>query len=219
MRRLANTVGVSATAIYHYFESKEAMLWKLRIRVAEKLNDRIRAIDSRLSPHEYLGELGMHYLGFALENPNLYRLLFESPFADHLKAEDHPVLYFTYLAARGALEKAVTDVASALGAPAGGAAHAASAPGTPAGGAAAPGAPAQGAPARPDPRHEAMMGWMMLHGFCSLMISGMLPPAEGMTRESLKDLFMHYYAGGGPKHRADGNNRKKNSCQRVDKIS
>ena len=52
----------------------------------------------------------------------------------------------------------------------------------------------------PDPRHEAMMGWMMLHGFCSLMISGMLPPAEGMTRESLKDLFMHYYAGGGPKH-------------------
>ena len=27
------------------------------------------------------------------------------------------------------------------------------------------------------------MGWMMLHGFCSLMMSGVLPPAEGMSRD------------------------------------
>ena len=70
-------------------------------------------------------------------------------------------MYFTYLAARGALEKMAKDGAI-----------------------------------KHDPRLGAMMGWMMLHGFCSLMMSGVLPPAEGMTRESLQDLFMRYYPGG-----------------------
>ncbi len=161
MRRLAGEVGVSATAIYHYFESKEAILRKLRIAAAEKLNDKIRAIDSRLSPQEFLAELGRRYLAYAQENPNLYRLLFEAPFDERAETRDHPVLYFTYLAARGALERMA----------------------------------AQGTPIS-DPRHGAMMGWMMLHGFCSLMMSGMLPLAEGMTRDSLQELFMSYYPSG-----------------------
>ena len=80
---------------------------------------------------------------------------------ERVETEDHPVLYFTYLAARGALEKMSKQETGP-----------------------------------PDPRHGAMMGWMILHGFCSLMLSGMLPPAEGMTRESLKELFMRYYANG-----------------------
>ena len=162
MRRLAGKVGVSATAIYHYFESKEAILRRLRIRAAEKLNDRIRGIDPGLPPHAFIAELGQQYLAYAQENPNLYRLLFEAPFDESAKAEDHPVLYFTYIAARGALEKMAK----------------------------------QGVPI-PDARHGAMMGWMMLHGFCSLMMSGILPLAEGMTRESLQELFMSYYSNGG----------------------
>ena len=161
MRRLADKVGVSATAIYHYFESKEAILARLRINATEKLNDRIRGIDPRLPPHEFLGELGRQYLEYARENPNLYRLVFEAPVDARAQAGDHPVLYFTYNAARGAIEKMA----------------------------------AQGMPI-PDARHMAMMGWMMLHGFCSLMMSGMLPPAEGMTRDSLEELFMDYYQNG-----------------------
>jgi AcrR family transcriptional regulator len=161
MRRLADKVGVSATAIYHYFESKEAILNRLRIDATEKLNDRIRGIDPRLPPRDFLTELGRQYLAFAKENPNLYRLVFEAPVDERAQPEDHPVRYFTYNAARGALEKMA----------------------------------AQGMPV-PDAGHMAMMGWMMLHGFCSLMMSGMLPPAEGMTRESLEELFMHYYPGG-----------------------
>jgi AcrR family transcriptional regulator len=161
MRRLASQVGVSATAIYHYFENKEAILRKLRIKSAEMLNDRIRRIDSRLPPQEYVAELGREYLAYAQANPNMYRLLFEAPFDERVETEDHPVLYYTYLAARGALEKLAR----------------------------------QGAHTH-DPRHEAMMGWMMLHGFSSLMMSGILPPAEGMTRESLQELFMSYYSRG-----------------------
>jgi len=161
MRRLASKVGVSATAIYHYFPSKEAILQKLRINAAEKLNDRIRAIDPSLSPHEFIEELGRQYLAYAQENPNLYRLVFEAPFDERVGAEDHPVMYFTYFAARGALQEMAGEGLI-----------------------------------KHDPRHGAMMGWMMLHGFCSLMMSGVLPPAEGMTRESLQELFLHYYANG-----------------------
>jgi AcrR family transcriptional regulator len=161
MRRLATTVGVSATAIYHYYENKEAILRKLRIRAAEKLNDRIRSIDRSLPPHEFLHELGRQYLAHAHENPNLYRLQFEAPFNEREEAGDHSVLYFTYLAARGALERMAGQEAG-----------------------------------MPDPRHAAMMGWMMLHGFCSLLMSGLLPLAEGMSRETLQDLFMKYYSGG-----------------------
>ena len=41
-----------------------------------------------------------------------------------------------------------------------------------------------------DPRYPAMVGWIMLHGFCSLMMSGLLPPAEGMSREMLLQVFL-----------------------------
>jgi AcrR family transcriptional regulator len=161
MRRLASQVGVTATAIYHYYESKDAILRKLRVKAAEMLNDRIRGIDARLPPVDFLVELGRQYLAYAQENPNMYRLLFEAPVDERAESEDHPVLYFTYLAARGALQK-ITKPGKGAG----------------------------------EPRYEAMMGWIMLHGFCSLMMSGLLPPAEGMSRDTLKELFMSYYAHG-----------------------
>jgi AcrR family transcriptional regulator len=161
MRQLASRVGVSATAIYRYFESRDQILRKLRIKAAEMLNDRIRAIGAGLSPHEFLGELGRQYLLYAQENPQMYRLLFEAPFDERAESEDHPVLYFTYLAARGAIEKlAKPGVAIA------------------------------------DPRSQAMMGWIMLHGFCSLMMSGLLPIAEGMSKETLQELFLGFYTQG-----------------------
>jgi AcrR family transcriptional regulator len=161
MRRLATQVGVSATAIYHYYESKDEIIRKLRIKSAEMLNDRIRGIDSRLSSKDFLAELGRQYLAYAQQNPNMYRLLFEAPFDERSETEDHPVLYYTYLAARGAIEKA-----------------------------------AKSGPGMGDPRYGAMMGWIMLHGFCSLMMSGLLPPAEGMSKETLQELFLGFYAHG-----------------------
>lgn len=160
MRALAAEVGVTATTLYHYFANREEILKKVRLNAAEKLNRGIRAIDPGLPPHQFLAELGRQYLAFARENENLYRLLFEASL-DEGGAGDHSVLYFTYLAARGALEKMASQGIN-----------------------------------MPDPRHGAMMGWMMLHGFCSLLMSGALPPAEGMTRESLEELFMRYYSNG-----------------------
>ena len=48
-----------------------------------------------------------------------------------------------------------------------------------------------------DPRYGAMMGWTMLHGFSSLLLSGSLQLAEGMDKEELKRLFLDFYGSGG----------------------
>ena len=170
MRDLARRVGVSATAIYHYFESKEALLLKVKLAAAEKLNSRIRAIDPELDPHESLHRLGAEYVEFAEENPNLYRLLFETPIGSTPLGEaDQPVLYYTYYAARSALERMAAAKTHLL-----------------------------------DPRYGAMIGWITLHGFCSLLMSGTLQLAEGMDREQLKALFLRYYTSGGMADHAAG---------------
>jgi AcrR family transcriptional regulator len=163
MRDLACRVGVSATAIYHYFESKEALLLQIKLAAAEKLNRRIRAIDPQLDPHESLHRLGAEYIEFAEADPNLYRLLFETPIGGSPLGEaDQPVLYFTYYAARNDLERMASSKTHDV-----------------------------------DPRYGAMMGWIMLHGFSSLLLSGTLQLAEGMDREELKQLFLRFYTGGG----------------------
>jgi len=45
-----------------------------------------------------------------------------------------------------------------------------------------------------DPAHGALMGWTMLHGFCSLLLAGTLQPAEQIDNKQLKQIFMSYYA-------------------------
>jgi AcrR family transcriptional regulator len=162
MRDLARRVGVSATAIYHYFESKDALLLQIKLAAAEKLNRRIRAIDPQLDPHQTLHRLGVEYVEFAEEHPNLYRLLFETPVGNTPLGEtDQPVLYYTYYAARNALERMAAAKMHPI-----------------------------------DPRYGAMIGWIKLHGFCSLLMSETLQLAEGMDREELKALFLRYYTGG-----------------------
>ena len=163
MRDLARRVGVSATAIYHYFASKEALLLRLKLAAAEKLNRRIRSIDPKLDPHESLHRLGAEYIEFAEEHPNLYRLLFETPIGNTPLGEaDQPVLYYTYYAARNALERMAAAKIHRI-----------------------------------DPSYGAMLGWITLHGFSSLLMSGALQLAEGMDREELKALFLRFYTRGG----------------------
>ena len=159
MRNLASRVGVSATAIYHYFSSKGELLRALRLRAVELLNRKIRAISHEMPGPQFLSALGREYLDFAEKNPNLYRLVFEAPLESNT---DHPVFYYTYRAARDALQKM-----------------------------------AEAGEIPTDPRYGAMMGWTMLHGFSSLMMSGVLPPAEGMSKDSLRAVFMSFYANGG----------------------
>lgn len=163
MRTLARRVGVSATAIYHYFASKAELLLQLKLRSVRLLNARIRAIDSTLPPMDALHRLGGEYIAFAEQHPNLYRLIFETPIGETtLGTRDQPILYYTYHRARKLLEQLAAGGAYPL-----------------------------------DPRYGAMMGWTVLHGFSSLLLSGSLQLAEGMDREQLKELFLRFYTTGG----------------------
>jgi AcrR family transcriptional regulator len=163
MRELARKVGVTATAIYHYYASKEELILKLKLRAARMLNGRIRGIDPALPPAERILRLGQEYIAFAQSHPNQYRLLFEAPIgATGLNAADQSLLYYTYYAAREALEQLAAEGRYPI-----------------------------------DPRYGAMMGWTMLHGFSSLLLSGSLQLAEGMDKEELKELFLSFYSGGG----------------------
>jgi AcrR family transcriptional regulator len=171
MRSLARRVGVTATAIYHYFQSKGELLLQLKLRAVELLNERIRRIDPDLDPMAFIHRLGTEYIGFAEEHPHLYRLVFETPIGEtRLANEDQGVLYYTYRAARGALERLAARGQNPI-----------------------------------DPRYGAMMGWTMLHGFSSLLMSGSLQLAEGMNRDQLKELFLRLYSGGGRSERPSEN--------------
>lgn len=78
MRKVAAEVGVSATAIYRHFDSKEAMLIRV---VAEGTQLFFQYLSRGLSgktAQERLESSGMAYLDFALDHPSYYRILFMS---------------------------------------------------------------------------------------------------------------------------------------------
>jgi AcrR family transcriptional regulator len=165
MRKLARRVGITATTIYHYFKDKEALIHELRLRIAEKLNTQIRAMDPTLSPHETIHELGRIYVAFAEDHPRLYKVYVEELVGhSDIPEEDRKVLFYTYYVARNNLERMVGE----------------------------------GHPCPADAKSMALMGWIMLHGFSSLLIGGRLEMAEDLDKETLKALFLSFYTGGKP---------------------
>ncbi|WP_309045250.1 TetR/AcrR family transcriptional regulator [Marinobacter sediminicola] len=75
LRALAKQIGVSAPALYRHFSDRETLLAELAIEGFEALRDRLRAVDQEL-PRKALIEIGLVYVAFAQEEPNLYRLMF-----------------------------------------------------------------------------------------------------------------------------------------------
>ena len=76
-RQIAARVGISQTALYVYFKSKEDMLDRLVDAALRKLGARLDAVDRRCSdPIEFLRENFREYIRFGLENPDEYRLVF-----------------------------------------------------------------------------------------------------------------------------------------------
>jgi len=80
MRRVAGRLGIGAMTLYTYFDSQEA-LWRAMVRRGfEMLRERC---DSASTLHTSAGWRGgaRSYLQFALDNPNLYKLMFDTPMA------------------------------------------------------------------------------------------------------------------------------------------
>lgn len=77
MRGLAARLGVSPTALYQYFEGKTAILQEIRARGLSKLLESALAALEAPTPREMMCQACRCYVDFALENPWLYRVLFE----------------------------------------------------------------------------------------------------------------------------------------------
>jgi AcrR family transcriptional regulator len=78
MRAVAARVGVSATAIYNYFENKRALVERVISIGFERFDDYLReaVVDRPKGSRERLRSLGEAYIRFALENRAYFRVLF-----------------------------------------------------------------------------------------------------------------------------------------------
>jgi len=92
MRQVAEHVGISATAIYHYFAGKQDLVNRVVIQAFERFGAHLK---SAMEPHpegsvERISALGEAYLRFALENQAYFRVLFSMQSKDPAVFEEVP---------------------------------------------------------------------------------------------------------------------------------
>ncbi|MDC0663561.1 TetR/AcrR family transcriptional regulator [Marinobacter sp. SS21] len=75
LRAIAKRIGVSAPALYRHFSDRESLLAELAITGFQLLRDRLRRVD-QTDPRHALLHIGLAYVAFAEDEPNLYRLMF-----------------------------------------------------------------------------------------------------------------------------------------------
>jgi AcrR family transcriptional regulator len=76
-RQIAARVGISQTALYVYFRSKDEMLDRLVDAALRKLGAKLDAVNVRCSdPVDFLRANFREYIRFGLEHPDEYRLVF-----------------------------------------------------------------------------------------------------------------------------------------------
>lgn len=77
IRRIADRVGVSAPALYLYFQDKEQMMLALCDQTFGHLLESIGEIEKSVSdPRDRIRQFGEAYLRFGLKHPDEYRLIF-----------------------------------------------------------------------------------------------------------------------------------------------
>ncbi len=78
MRAIASELGVSAMTPYRYFENKGAIYREVRSRAFVRFGERVEAAAvGESEPLNRLRALFRAYLGFALDEPGAYRIMFE----------------------------------------------------------------------------------------------------------------------------------------------
>jgi AcrR family transcriptional regulator len=76
IRNIAQRIEYSPTTIYLYFKDKDAIFYALHSEGFGLLNSRMMVLQHVSEPSERLKAMGRIYLGFAMENPELYDLMF-----------------------------------------------------------------------------------------------------------------------------------------------
>lgn len=76
MRRIADQIGYTATAIYHHFQDKDALLNELCLLDFRALGEALRQMEKLPDPIGRLRAMGVNYVRFALQNPQQFRFMF-----------------------------------------------------------------------------------------------------------------------------------------------
>lgn len=76
MRRLADTIGYTATTIYHHFKDKDALLNELCLNDFRALGEALRHMEQVPDPIARIRAMGVNYVRFALEHPQQFRFMF-----------------------------------------------------------------------------------------------------------------------------------------------
>lgn len=76
LREIARRIDYSPAGLYDYFDSKEAIIDAVCIEANERLSSYLRAVDTTLKADTYLVELGLAYVRFARQNPEMFTMLF-----------------------------------------------------------------------------------------------------------------------------------------------
>src|SRR5262245_20660369 len=105
-RAIAREVGVSQTAPYNHFESKEHLLATVAEEGFRAFTASQRAAARTRPPRRRLQALGRAYVAFASAHPQLYRLMFGVGLADWKR---YPPLAEAALAAGAPVQQALVD--------------------------------------------------------------------------------------------------------------
>ena len=85
MRKIAEAIEYSPTAIYLHFKDKDALVRELCLADFDSLAKAFQRIAREPDPLERLKKSGLAYADFALEHPNHYRLMFMTPYSGTVK--------------------------------------------------------------------------------------------------------------------------------------
>ena len=76
IRAIAERIDYSPAGLYEYFGSKEEIVAAVCDQNFERFARRLSQVDAALPPAEYILELGLSYIDFALRNPDSFLLMF-----------------------------------------------------------------------------------------------------------------------------------------------
>ena len=90
MRRIADRIEYSPTAIYFHFKDKEALIRELCDLDFASLAQQFQSVATLSDPVEKLKRTGLAYVQFGMTHPNHYRLMFMTPHPP-LRPEDSEI--------------------------------------------------------------------------------------------------------------------------------
>ncbi len=76
IRAIADRIDYSPAGLYEYYGSKEEIISALSWEGHRRLKRYMEQVPLTLPPNEYIGEIGMAYIHFAIQNPDYFLLMF-----------------------------------------------------------------------------------------------------------------------------------------------